>query len=146
VVENLHHSIRPDHCATLAESVHMVDLETVRRIACSLPESLDGSSATALRFYVRDKQFAWSYHERVHPKGPRQPRLDVLAVRCAPAEKEQLLASDPGKFFTTDHYRGFPAVLVYLDCVDEHEIRSLLTAACRCQAPPALRRQQGKKS
>lgn len=110
----------------------------MRRIALSLPESSDGSAATALRFYVRDKQFAWTYHERVHPKRPRQPRLDVLAVRCAANEKEGLLASEPREFFTTDHYRGFPAVLVYLDCVDEQETRSLLTAAWRCQAPPAF--------
>jgi len=122
----------------------MVDVETVRQIALSLPESRDGSTATALSFYVRDKQFAWTYHERVHPKRPRQPRLDVLAVRCAAEAKESLLASDPGKFFTTDHYRGFPAVLVYLDCVDEQEIRTLLTAAWRCQAPAALQRQHGK--
>jgi hypothetical protein len=126
--------------------VLMVDVETVRRIALSLPESSDGSTATALRSYVRDKQFAWTYHEQVHPKRLRQPRLDVLAVRGVANEKEGLLASDPGKFFTTDHYRGFPAVLVYLDCVDEQEIRSLLTGAWRCQAPPALRRQQGKDS
>jgi hypothetical protein len=124
--------------------VRMVDVETVRRIARSLPESRDGSTATELRFYVRGKQFAWTYYERVHPKRPRQPRLDVLAVRCAAEAKESLLASDPGKFFTTDHYRGFPAVLVYLDCVDEQEIQTLLTAAWRCQAPAALLHQHGK--
>jgi|KBSMisStaDraftv2_1062788.scaffolds.fasta_scaffold00060_30 hypothetical protein len=123
--------------------VFMVDSDTVRRIALSLPESRDGSTATALRFYVRDKQFAWTYHERIHPKRPRQPRLEVLAVRCAADDKERLLASDPGKFFTTDHYRGFPAVLVYLDCIDEQEIRSLLAAAWRCQAPAALRQNRG---
>jgi len=124
----------------------MVDAETVRRIALSLPESSDGSTGTALRFFVRDKQFAWTYHERAHPKRPRQPRMDVLAVRCAADEKEGLLASDPGKFFTDDHYRGFPAVLVYLDCVDEQEILKLLTDAWRCQAPAGLLRKLGKKS
>jgi hypothetical protein len=122
----------------------MVDTETVRRTALSLPECCDRSSPTALSFYVRDKQFAWTYRERVHRKRTRQPRLDVLAVRCATDEKERLLASDPGKFFITDHYRGFPAVLVYLDCIDEQELRSLLTAAWQCQAPAAMRRQQGK--
>jgi hypothetical protein len=122
----------------------MVDVETVRRAALSLPESRDGSTATALRFYVRDKQFAWTYHERVHPKRPRQPKIEILAVRCEAEEKERLLASDSGKFFITDHYQGFPAVLIYLDCVDEWEIRSLLTKAWRCQASPALRRQQWK--
>lgn len=123
----------------------MVDVDTVRRIAHSLPGCQDRSTATVLRFYVRDKQFAWTYHQRLHPKRPRQPRPDVLAVRCAPEDKERLLASDPGKFFTDDHYQGFPAVLVYLECVDERELKSLLEAAWRCQAPPALKRQQEKR-
>lgn len=122
----------------------MVDVETVRRIALLLPESRDGSTAVALSFHVRGKQFAWTYFERVHPKRPRVPRLDVLAIRCAPEEKERLLACDPGKFFTTDHYKGFPAVLVHLDCVDEQEMRCLLAAAWRCQAPPGLRGQEEK--
>lgn len=124
----------------------MVDAATVRRIARSLPECQDHSSPTVLRFYVRDKQFAWTYHQRVHPKRPRQPRLDVLAVRCTAEAKESLLASEPGKFFTDDHYRGFPAVLVYLDCVDERQLRSLLEAAWRCQATPALRKKEGQNS
>ena len=46
----------------------------------------------------------------------------------------------PEKFFTTDHYRGFPAILVRLAAVDERELRALLTAAWRCQAPRSLAR------
>jgi hypothetical protein len=40
--------------------------------------------------------------------------------------------------FTENHYRGFPAVLVRLDKISEKELRALLTAAWRCQAPRAL--------
>jgi hypothetical protein len=116
----------------------MVDTRTVRRIAMSLPEAEDGSGSDSLHFSVRGKQFAWSYLERVEEKRPRIPRLDVLAVRCAAADKEGLLASDPEKFFTTDHYRGFPAVLVRLAKVDATELRELLTDAWRCQAPRKL--------
>jgi hypothetical protein len=116
----------------------MVDIDTVRRVGRSLPEAEDRSDATALNFYVRGKHFAWTYLERVEAKRARRPRLDVLAVRCVAEEKESLLASDPEKFFTTDHYRGFPAVLVRLGKIDERELRGLLTAAWRCQAPQAL--------
>jgi hypothetical protein len=116
----------------------MIEPDTVRRIALSLPEAEDRSSGSALDFQVRGKRFAWSWLERVGEKGPRQPRLDVLAVRCAAEEKESILASDARKFFTTDHYRGFPAVLVRLDEVDECELRGLLRAAWRCQAPRSL--------
>src|SRR5215469_8016224 len=52
----------------------MVDVETVRRIALSLPESRDGSTATALRFYVGDKQFAWTSSWSVF-RAERIPRI-----------------------------------------------------------------------
>ncbi len=116
----------------------MVDVDTVRKIALSLPEAEDRTAQSGLQFYVRGKQFAWTYLDRVEIKGRRRPRLDVLAVRCAAAEKEGLLASAPEKFFTTDHYRGFPAILVRLDKIDARELRELLIAAWRCQAPRAL--------
>ena len=116
----------------------MIDVETVRRIAGSLPEIEDLSTASALRFEVRGKGFAWSWHERVEPKRPRRPRLDVLAAHCPPEEKEAILSSDPEKFFTEDHYRGFPAVLVRLDRITEKELHALLAAAWRCRAPRAL--------
>ncbi len=116
----------------------VVNVQTVRRIAASLPETEDLSTSGALRFEVRGKGFAWSWHERVEPKRPRRPRLDVLAVRCPPEEKEAILLSDPETFFTEDHYRGFPAVLVRLDKVSEKELRGLLTLAWSCRAPRAL--------
>jgi hypothetical protein len=116
----------------------MVDVQLVRQIAALLPETEDLSTSSALRFEVRKKGFAWSWQERVAPKRPRRPRLDVLAVRCPPEEKDAILSSDPKKFFTEDHYRGFPAVLVRLDEVSKDEMRALLTAAWRCQAPRAL--------
>src|SRR5215475_3130055 len=116
----------------------MVDVRTVRRIAMSLPEADDGSSPVSLAFSVRGKGFAWTYQERVEKNKPRQPRLDVLAVRVVAADKETLLAADPEKFFTTDHYRGYPAVLVRLAKVGTSELRELLNDAWRCQAPRAL--------
>lgn len=116
----------------------MVDEDAARRIAMSLPEAEDRSSPDSLHFAVRGKNFAWSYQERVVDNQPRRPRLDVLAIRCAASEKDGLLASDPEKFFTTDHYRGFPAILVRLDKIDESELRELLTDGWRCQAPRSL--------
>jgi hypothetical protein len=116
----------------------MIEIDTVRAIALSLPEVEDRSDARMLHFYVRGRHFAWTYLERTAAKKSRQPRLDVLVVRCAAEAKEVFLAAEPGKLFTTDHYRGFPAVLVRLDKVNLGELRELLTAAWRCQAPRSL--------
>jgi hypothetical protein len=117
----------------------MVDADTVRHIACALPQVEDGSSGTALRFSVMGKAFAWSLMERDGTKGPRTPRPEVLAVRCAAKDKPEILASDPETFFETEHYRGYPAVLVRLERVDEATLRDVLAAGWRCQAPKGLR-------
>lgn len=112
----------------------MVDAATVRRLAAALPDVEDASTDDALSFEVGGKGFAWSWNERVHPKTPRRPRLDVLAVRCVPEEKETLLELDPEKFFTEAHYNGYPAILVRLGEVDEAELTGLLATAHGCVA------------
>ena len=66
----------------------------------------------------------------------------MLAVCVAgDAAKQELLLSDPNKFFTEDHYNGYPAILVRLPAVDPEELRELLTDAWRIQAPKSLVKQ-----
>lgn len=116
----------------------MADAEDVRRVAEALPEVV----ADGLAYQVRGKSIAWTYLERVKPKKPRVARPDVLAVRVSGEEEKQtLLAADPDKFFTDDHYNGYPAVLVRLAEVDVDELIELLTDAWRVQAPRTLVRQ-----
>ncbi len=119
----------------------MADQDDVRRIALSLPETrgADDRFAFSVRNAGKEKGFAWVWLERAEPKKGRVPNPDVLAVRVANAEEEEmLLRSDPQKFFTEPHYDGFPAVLVRLDAIDANELEELLTDAWRCQAPRAL--------
>ena len=110
----------------------------VRRLAAALPEVEDSSDERRLALAVAGKGFAWSFNERVHPKKPRVPRLDVLAVRCPIESKELLIAAAPDRFFDDDHYRGYPAVLVRLDAVAEDELAGLLRTAWRTVAPKAV--------
>ena len=119
----------------------MAGQKDVRRIALSLPGVREGEGRFA--FSVLDKGkpkgFAWVWLERVEPKKPRVPCPEVLAVRVRDqAEKAALLAGDPDIFFTEPHYNGFPAVLVRLPAVNAAQLRSLLVAAWRCQAPKPL--------
>ena len=128
----------------------VADQADVRRIALSLPETIE--SEDGFGFRVRNsssksgsKQFAWAWNERVTPGKPRVPRADVLAVRVpGQGEKAMLLASDPDKFFTEPHYNGFPAVLVRLPAIPEDELRELITDAWRSQAPRQLVRDSGR--
>ena len=116
----------------------MVDVDTARRLALELPQAKDCSDDRRLAFEIAGRGFAWSYNERVHPKKPRVPRLDVLAVRCPIERKEMLIEAAPETFFDDDHYRGFPAVLVRLAEVQEAELAALLADAWRIQAPKRL--------
>src|SRR5215813_1129797 len=116
----------------------MANQNDVRRIALALPGAREAESrfAFSVENKGKDKGFAWAWNERIHPKKPRVPRADVLAVRVAnEADKLALLDGDPEKFFTEPHYDGFPAVLVRLPEVTVAELRQLLAEAYRCQAP-----------
>jgi len=116
----------------------MVDHEILRRLVLALPEGADASGEGRLSYTVAGKGLAWTWNERVHPKKPRIPRLEVLAVRCSFERREMLLDAAPDRFFIDDHYRGYPGVLVRLDAIDEDEMRGMLDEAWKLTAPKAL--------
>jgi hypothetical protein len=119
----------------------MADQEDVRRIALSLPDTIedDDHFAFSVRNGSKQKGIAWIWMERVEPKKPRVPQPEVIAIRVSnQSEKEMLLAADEEKFFTEPHYHGFPAILVRLAAIDANELTELITDAWRCQAPRAL--------
>lgn len=69
----------------------------------------------------------------------REP--DVLVVMCALEEKEFLMQQNPAVYFETDHYKGWPAVLVRLSKIDDAELTHRLQIAWRRQAPKKLQAQ-----
>ena len=118
----------------------MAGQEDVRRIALSLPEVTLADTGFAFSVPNKGKQkgFAWVWAERIHPKKPRVPNPDVIALRVADeGEKEMLLATGE-PFFTEPHYNGFPAILVRLPAVGVDELSELITDAWRCMAPRHL--------
>ena len=119
-------------------SAVMVDLAALHRLALALPEVEASPEGGRLAFDVRGKGIAWSYLARAHPKARREVVEGVIAVRCRRETKEMLLEAAPERFFDDDHYRGFPAVLVRLDAIDEAELAGLLAQAWRILAPKAL--------
>jgi hypothetical protein len=99
----------------------------------------EGHFGFAIAHGSKERGIAWAWRERVHPRRARVPKPGVLAVRVADLSvKEELLAADPGVYFTEPHYDGYPAVLVRLDQVDVDELAGLLTDAWSCLAPRSL--------
>ena len=104
-----------------------VDAETARRILLALPGVDEGPCYGTAGFRVRKKFLA---RLRDHDT--------VLVVKCGFDERDFRLRVDPETFFTTDHYRGYPTVLVLLERVDEEELRALLEHSWRQLAPKRL--------
>lgn len=106
----------------------MVSLADVRRLALTLPDTDVDESGN--RFSVKSAGFAWPYPEKVNPKRARVERLDIYVVRVADEDdKQAMLIGEPEKYFTTDHYNGYPAVMVRLAAITVDELAELLTDA-----------------
>lgn len=97
----------------------MSDEAAVRRLATALPRVTEKPSYGTPAFYAAGKIFA-----RMH----EQPGV-LICWRADLTEREALLAADPQRFFTTDHYRGHASVLVRLEQIDETELAELLAEA-----------------
>ncbi len=63
----------------------------------------------------------------------REP--DVLVLMCALEEKEFLMQTNPEVYFETEHYKGWPAVLIRLSKISDTELKHRLQIAWRMQAP-----------
>lgn len=98
-----------------------------RRLALELPAVEEGTSYGTPAFRVRGKFLA-----RLREDG------ESLAIKCGFEERDLRLQADPVTFFTTDHYRGYPTVLVRLAKVRPADLRDVLEQAWRIHAPKRL--------
>jgi hypothetical protein len=63
---------------------------------------------------------------------------ETLVVKTAFEQRDALMSLFPESFFTTDHYRGYPSVLVRLSTVDPEVLRDVLVEAWRALAPKRM--------
>jgi len=114
-----------------------VDAEDVRRIALALPQVQEIDS-DGFDFRVASKGFVWSYPDRVPGQG-RVLRTDIAVLYVGDeAEKQALLLGEPGLFFTTPAYDGWPRVMVRLAALDLARLHELVTDAWHMRAPADL--------
>jgi hypothetical protein len=104
-----------------------ITLDTVRRMALEFPGVQEGPSYGTPGFRVRGKFLA-----RMREDG------ETLVVKCGDDERDFRIKADPETFFVTDHYRGYPTVLVRLTRVREQDLHDVLEEAWRRQAPKRL--------
>lgn len=113
----------------MVENPRVTTEQDIREIARSLPRSFERESYGGRPSWrTSPRMFAWIREE---------PEALVVWVESLEA-KDALLATDPGKFFTTSHYAGQPIVLVRLEAVEVDEARELVTESWCLRAPRAL--------
>jgi hypothetical protein len=98
----------------------MPSFETVRDIALALPGVTEQSCYGTPGFRLGKK-----FLSRLHQDGRS------LVVKIGFDEREMLMAADPQSFYITDHYRGYPAMLVGLATVPVETLRRLLEQSWR---------------
>ncbi|MGZ4193481.1 MAG: MmcQ/YjbR family DNA-binding protein [Solirubrobacteraceae bacterium] len=120
----------------------MATWDDVRRLALALPETDERESRGLRQWRVKDKLFVWE-------RPLRRPDLDALgeaapegAILGARVEhlvaKEALLADESGVYFTTPHFKGYPAILVKLDLVSVPDLEEITVEAWLARAPAKL--------
>ena len=76
---------------------------------------------------------------KVRGKGfARVKDAGTVVLMCSLEDKELLFAAAPAIYFETDHYRGWPAILVRIDAIADDELRHRVEIAWRLKAPKSL--------
>ena len=113
----------------------MATMAELDELAMAMPlttkEVTDGGRPS---YHVHGKLYCFHRGRRTDAVDENGERLaDVLMFRVADLDvKELLLSDDRGVYFTTPHFRGYPAVLVRipdLARIDRDELRDLVAEA-----------------
>jgi len=105
-----------------------VTVERTRELLLSFPGVEEGPCYGTPGFRVRGKFLARLRDDDT-----------VLVVKCGDIERDLRMHADPDAFFTTDHYRGWPTVLVRLASVTDGDLRDVIEVASLRSAPKRLR-------
>ena len=107
-------------------AAHLPAFENLRLAAAGLPGIVESTSYGTPSLHVGRKFLC-----RV--KDPA-----TIVLMCPLEEKEMLVEAAPDVYFETDHYRGWPAILVRVERIAPAELRHRLRRAYLMQAPGKL--------
>ena len=121
----------------------MVTWDDVARACLALPATSEAVSASGRRrWLVRGRTFVRErplHRTDLDELGAAAPTGPVL-VAYVPDEgaKAALLATEPGVWFTTSHFDGWPALMCRLDRLDQQALTELVGEAWASRAPRRL--------
>ena len=99
-----------------------VNFDIVRKIALALPGVEDSTAYGNLALKAHGKLLACVPTHRSAESGSLVVKVDLN-------DRAQLLAEAPDVYYVTEHYVGYPSVLVLLSRVDADVLRDLLRMA-----------------
>ncbi|MCF3172334.1 MmcQ/YjbR family DNA-binding protein [Streptomyces sioyaensis] len=106
----------------------MIDSADVRRIALSLPETVEKEAWEMPTFRVAGKMFLTVPDDETS-----------VAVRCPIHERQELIAAEPEKFWVPPHEAGSHWVRVRLSALEDmEELRDILMDSWKQAAPTRL--------
>jgi hypothetical protein len=116
--------------STIDDATHEetgITFQALREMALSLPGVEEGTSYGTAAFRVKGRFFI-----RLKEDG------ESIVLKTDFYERDFLMQSDPRAFFTTDHYRDYPSVLVRLAAVRPRRMEELVAESWRRLAPKRL--------
>jgi len=117
----------------------VINFDTVRKVALALPGVEDSTSYGELALQANGKLLACVPTHRSAEPGSLVVKVDI-------ADRAQLLAEAPDVYYVTDHYVGYPTVLVRLSHIDADVLRDLLAMAHKfVTRKPGSRSSAGKR-
>jgi hypothetical protein len=123
--------------------------DDVRRLALALPETAESTMWGNAAWKVKDKLFVWERPLRrsdLNALGDAAPEGPILGARVEHlGAKEVLIHAEPGVFFTTPHFDGYPAVLVQLERISVEELEEVVVDAWFARAPKRLATAQASR-
>ena len=112
----------------------MKDWDEAAAFGLSLPDTELSTSYGRPAVKVRGKAFLYPGREK-----------GSFAVASPLGEKELLMETDPEAFWESDHYRGWPAVLIRFGSADRERIETVITRAWWDRASKARRTDFGPR-
>lgn len=106
-------------------------LQRLQRLARDLPGVETGTSYGTPALKVSGKLFV------------RIKDGETLVLMAPLDEKERLIEMAPEIYYETDHYKGWPALLVRAALIEDAELQRRLCEAWRSKAPAKLRKTLG---
>jgi hypothetical protein len=122
----------------MAKKRDHLDFDAVREIALALPGIEESTTPSGASLKVSGRMLACpAVHDSAEPNS--------LMVRVSGEERERLLATEPRTYYMTDHYAGYPSILVRLSRINRDSLRELLLGAAKALGEKARKRKKKEK-